>query len=182
MPKPAPRPHVAPTRPRGAVLIVSLLILLVMTLLGVAAMQSTTLEERMTGNMRDRSLALQAAETALRDAESFIEGLVNTSVFNGTQGLYGEAQTEPGAYDPATWTSSRSRPYSGTFPDVAAQPRYFIKNITVIAGDSGVLNIGPGYGARQTRGDVALFRITVRATGASDTAQVILQSHYGKRF
>lgn len=169
-------------RQHGAVLIVSLLLLTVMTLLGVTAMQVTTLEERMTGNMRDRNVALQAAETALRDAEAFIEGLVNTSNFNGSNGLYGANDPEPNPYDGATWSTSKSRGYSGTFPGVAGQPRYYIKNIAVIDADTETLNIGPGYGGRQTQGEVALFRITVRATGVSDSAQVILQSHYGKRF
>lgn len=58
---------------RGVVLIASLLILLLLTLLGLTAMQTTTLEEKMAGNTSDRTLAFQAAEAALRDAEIEIE-------------------------------------------------------------------------------------------------------------
>ncbi len=47
----------------------SVMFILVLTMLGLAAMQSSTLQERMAGNQRDRSIALQAAELALRDAE-----------------------------------------------------------------------------------------------------------------
>lgn len=166
----------------GAVLIIALLLLLVMTLLGVSAMQTTTLEEKMAGNMRDRSVAFQAAETALRDAESFIEGLANTAAFDGTNGLYGEANAEPNPHNSASWSAANSRAYSGTLPGVAAQPRYYIKHIGKVTGDGGPLNLGPGYGGRRGEGDVTLFRITVRGTGGSDTAQVILQGHYGKRF
>lgn len=54
---------------RGAVLVVSLLLLLVMTLLGLGASQSTRLQERMAGNQRDLELAMQGAEAALRGAE-----------------------------------------------------------------------------------------------------------------
>lgn len=52
---------------RGAVLIVALLFLVMLTLLGVTAMTSTTMEERMAGNSRDAGIAFQAAEAALRD-------------------------------------------------------------------------------------------------------------------
>jgi type IV pilus assembly protein PilX len=55
-------------RQSGAVLIVSLLFLVILTILGVTAMTGTTLEHRMAGNTRDYAIALQAAEAALRDA------------------------------------------------------------------------------------------------------------------
>lgn len=54
-------------RDRGASLIVSLVILLVMTLTGVSALQSTVLDERMTRNQKLVSEALTAAETGVRD-------------------------------------------------------------------------------------------------------------------
>lgn len=55
---------------RGAALIVVLILLLMMTLLGLASLRGTILEERMSANMYDRSLAFQAAEAALRQAEA----------------------------------------------------------------------------------------------------------------
>lgn len=59
-----------PRRQRGMALIISLVLLLSMTLLALAAMQTTTLEERMAGNVRSENIALQAAESALRSAET----------------------------------------------------------------------------------------------------------------
>lgn len=61
--------HIPPQAQRGASLIVGLIFLVAVTLLGVIAMKNTILQERMAGGMRDRSLALQAAEAALRDAK-----------------------------------------------------------------------------------------------------------------
>ncbi len=58
---------------RGSVLLVSLMILLMLTILGLAAVQTTTLEERMAGNSSEQSRAFQAAEAALRDAEAEID-------------------------------------------------------------------------------------------------------------
>lgn len=57
-----------PRRQSGAVLIVALLFLMIITMLGITSMQSTSSEERMAGNSRDSNNALQAAEAALRDA------------------------------------------------------------------------------------------------------------------
>src|SRR3546814_18855543 len=54
----------------GAALIVRLILLLVMTLLGLASLRGAIMEERMAANMYDRSLGFQAAEAALREAET----------------------------------------------------------------------------------------------------------------
>lgn len=56
-----PHPH----RQKGAVLIVSLLILLVLTLVGISGMSNTGLEERMANNYQHSTLAYQGAESAL---------------------------------------------------------------------------------------------------------------------
>jgi type IV pilus assembly protein PilX len=61
---------------RGAVLIVALLFLTILTILGVTAMTTTTYEERLAGNARDSSTAFQAAEAALRDARRDLNGIV----------------------------------------------------------------------------------------------------------
>ena len=55
---------------RGAVLLVSLVMLLLLTLIGLAGMRRAQLEERMAGNLRDRQMAFQAAEAALRAGEA----------------------------------------------------------------------------------------------------------------
>ena len=54
----------------GSALIVSLSILLILTILGVSAMRTASLEERMAGNSRDSQMAFEAAEAALRAAEA----------------------------------------------------------------------------------------------------------------
>ena len=54
---------------RGISLLVVLVLLLIMTLLGLAILRGTMMEERMTANMYERSLAFQAAESALRQGE-----------------------------------------------------------------------------------------------------------------
>ena len=58
---------------QGSVLLISLICLLLLTLAGVSAMKLTSLDERMSGNYRDREMAFQSAEAALVEAENFIE-------------------------------------------------------------------------------------------------------------
>ena len=53
-------------RQRGISLLVVLLLLVVMSVLGVAVLRSSAMQERMSANLRDRSLATQAVEAALQ--------------------------------------------------------------------------------------------------------------------
>jgi type IV pilus assembly protein PilX len=57
---------------RGAVLVVALIFLVVMTMLILASIRGTVMQERMASNLYDRSLAFQAAEAALREAEHYV--------------------------------------------------------------------------------------------------------------
>lgn len=53
----------------GAVLIIGLIFLLVLTLVGVTAMRGTILQERMAGNFNESTLAFQRSEEILRFGE-----------------------------------------------------------------------------------------------------------------
>jgi type IV pilus assembly protein PilX len=68
--KPRGNSAAAPRMQRGVALVVVLLLLLVMTLLGLASLRGTLMEERMSAGSYDRSLSFQAAEAALREAEA----------------------------------------------------------------------------------------------------------------
>jgi type IV pilus assembly protein PilX len=50
----------------GVSLLVVLILLLVTSVLGIAVLRSSMMQERMSGNMYDRSLAMQAAEMGLQ--------------------------------------------------------------------------------------------------------------------
>lgn len=162
---------------RGAVLFVALILLLILTLIGVTSMQTTTLQERMAGNIRDVNLAFQAAETALREGEEFLEQPVMPA-FNGTNGLYesaGPGQTP--IYKTISWTAGDSRALGSygngpaSLEGVTSNPRYIIEElppVTPVGGSLGSDN--PGV--------VGMYRITARGTGGSDTAIVMLQTTY----
>lgn len=163
----------------GLALIVSLMILIVLTLLGLSAARTTVLEEKMAGNLRDENLAFQSAESALRDAEAFIESVASVNAFNDTGGLYSQATPDPDYFSTASWGATNSLAYSGSIPGVASQPRYIIKYVGVISSGGAALNIG-GYGNQQAS-VLHAFRITARGTGGRDSTRAILQEFYARR-
>lgn len=166
-------------RQRGAALVISLMILIVMTLIGITGMSTSSLEEKMAGNSRDRALAFQAAEAALREAEGYYEGTIVSigAAFDGTNaGLY-PAGSSPDIYDDATWANSRT--YSGAIDGVAEQPAYIIELLGEVGDTSDDLNVS-NYGESSGVGDLMAARVTARGVGGTDDTEVFLQTTYGK--
>ena len=169
---------------KGSILIVSLMILVVLTMIGVSSMSTTSLQERMAGNFRDRQIAFQAAELALAYAEDYARNSINSaSIFNDTNGLYStySGPNNLNAYDTTWWTGTNSQVLPTAIDQVRTQPRYIIEYRGDIGATEGTsINVG-GYGVSAGGGLIANFRVTVRATGLSDNTKIILQSNYGKR-
>lgn len=156
------------TKQSGVVLIVSLIMLLLLTLIGLSGMQETALEEKMASNSRDQNIAFQAAEAALREGEAFIEASASANKSNFTtnpvnaNGLH--LETEVLDYKvAATWGNTESVEHVTSISSLAAEPRYYIEYIKDIA-------------------PISYFRVTARGTGNLITSQVFLRSHYGKKF
>lgn len=159
----------------GAVLVVSLIMLLLLTIIGVTGVQSTSLEEKMAGNLRDKNLAFQAAESALNAAEKSLvpPAALPAFVAAGTGGFYTVNPT-PNLSDSeivkySFWTTNpvATSLVAGLGNDIVA-PKYIIQEMGAI----------DCPGAAVGSGGCASYRITVRATGGSTNAAVILQSIY----
>jgi len=155
---------------RGAALFMSLIILLVMTILGVTSMKNTVLEERMAGGLRDRSLAFQAAEAALRDGEKFLTSAA-LPVFNDSAGLY--QATTPPKWETIDWNSSTAvASYTGpTLSGLAATPAYIIEELPPVTDSTGSLEAGIPQ-------EIRYYRVTARSVGQSTNAVVMVQSIY----
>jgi len=169
------------TKQAGATLIVSLLILLVMTLLGVTAMQTNILEEKMSGNSQDVSVSLQAAEAAMREAEDYIETIVSpAAAFDGsTAWLYPDGTNVDVKAD-ATWETARTY-QTGDIANVTTRPKYIIELFGEIGDATTDVNIS-GYGESSGIANVNSFRITTRGTGGSNETVTMLQTYYAKGF
>lgn len=73
-------PHRARTlQQRGFALFTALVFLVILTLLGISVYSTSTGDEKMARNFRDKEIALQAAEAALNEAKVLITGSYNTS-------------------------------------------------------------------------------------------------------
>lgn len=76
----------------GAALLVSLIMLLLMTVIGVATMNTTILESKMAGNVQSEVLAFNNAESSLRFAETDVQqNIVDTAGvfdFSADDGYY----------------------------------------------------------------------------------------------
>ncbi|MDR1424028.1 MAG: hypothetical protein LBI92_05430 [Azoarcus sp.] len=72
----------SPRRERGAVLITGLILLAMVMLLGMAAMRTVTLQERLSGSSVDHNQAFQAAEAALRAGEAAIKADTKPDGYN----------------------------------------------------------------------------------------------------
>lgn len=71
---------------QGAVLIAALIILLLITMLGLATVDTTSLEMKMASNARDQQQAFEAAEQVLREVEQAIQENNFTDSELGNQG------------------------------------------------------------------------------------------------
>lgn len=172
-----------PRRPRGMVLVIVMLLLVVALIGGLTAMNTATLEERVAANIRDRHVAFQAAESALRDAETTIAthsdfDPLRASAFSGTcpSGRCASTAASPlwSGFTDADWASGKTRAYGAStgataLSGVAAPPRF------VIEYQGTVYPIVPGQPCE------GIFLITARARGTTTGSEVMLQSTYRHR-
>ena len=110
-------------RQQGVALPIALILLFVMTLVAIATLRTTTLEENMTASSRLRQTAFNAAETALTEAENVFINLRGTDrreLFFGN-GFVTPSDTRPNVGDtctngfcvPAQFNSPVSTPANG---------------------------------------------------------------------
>jgi type IV pilus assembly protein PilX len=165
----------------GMVLIVSLLVLITLTVLGLAAMQSSRTEMSMAGNQRELGITFSAAEAGLSAGQSYIDNSISKTIYNDpSKGLYDSIDIDPDYRDPATWDDSQTADIG--LPHVVEQPRYIIKYLGDRSqNEVAAVNIG-GYGSAQPGITVSNFRISTRAVGQTGRATRQLQAYYGKEF
>jgi type IV pilus assembly protein PilX len=178
--------HPAIRLQRGASLVIALMFLIVLTVLGLVAARSSTVQERMAGNDRDRAIAFEAAEAALRDAELDVrQNLTPAAPFDAacTDGLCRPSGVATANWDSISWAGATSRIYgvrtgAGAYPlAVANPPRYIVELMDDVDARSGnTIKVQPGASV----GKATPFRITARGWGRRPGTQVELQSVYLK--
>jgi type IV pilus assembly protein PilX len=184
----------------GAALIVCLLMMLATLMLGTSAAQIAAQEEKASRNERDRLIALQAAEAALKDAELDIEHSGRAELFVQQKDAPVAGKCEEGSGNPLLGLCHPASP--GAFPvwrriDLAQRAAvssvtygYFTGNF-VPSGGSWATALPPRYlievlaspdkDKEKTEADVnRMYRITALGYGSNNSVQVLLQTYYRK--
>ena len=168
------------SRQGGAVLVISMLLLLVLTILALGASQSTRLEERMAGNARDVDLAFQSAEAGLRAAEQYITETPNlppcadstlASCHVLQQGHF--ANTDLARRDKAWWNAN-AKPYGAPgaheIVEVTEDPRFVIEEFQFVPFSLRV---------DETAGKT-YYKSTSWSPGATETANAVVESVFSR--
>jgi type IV pilus assembly protein PilX len=184
---------------RGAALIIALVMLVIMTMLGLTTMNTSVVEERMAGNVRNREVSFDAAEAAVREAEDtiFNGDYYAMSPKNGTDNPVYEPQLDPanpdwwqlgdwwdpGAENTAAGWQEREGDIGMDDEDVvgatAAMPQYLVEYLSFFTRD---LNCGVDIQAAATQDCYRYaYRITGRGWGANTNAVTVVQSVYADR-
>lgn len=165
----------------GAALITCLMLLVVMTLLGVSAITTSTMEEKMAGNTRNKHISFHAAESALRAGENIAANLPADTVFTDpttptatTTGLYSRSDATDSNYP--LWEDDTASWQTATSPDslVVQDPQYVIEFFSNAPRDDDcILEVPLPPGCM-----LPVYRITARGWGINTNGISILQSTY----
>jgi Tfp pilus assembly protein PilX len=192
-----------PAGESGAVLILSLLLLMVLTLLGVAALTGSRIELQLAANDRAHKQALAAADVGLAIGETVIESWADGADLDehadADDGRYGIAEQPAWGY--LKWDAACDGP-PGTCrggsetvsaSDLPAGMAYVLSNPQILALRYAIERLptapdsyvtGAQYhGPRET----AYFRVSARGVAPTgifggQSSRVILESIYAKRF
>ncbi len=163
---------------QGSILVFSLVILLIMTLLSTTAMRTSILEEKIAGNNHNQKTAFQAADSALNETEQMLQtmawqGDLATKFGREESGYYNQIRDTPNIHNSNNW--NRTTTFSAALlPGTQNAPQVTVENLGITLPLESQNYSGNSERATQ------ISRITVRATGATESAVVILQSYLRK--
>lgn len=170
-------------RESGAVLIVGLVMVLLISIIALSGIRSSNLQEAMAGNMRDRNSAFQAAETGLVSGEVLVDFRVAAPECTGVDTCLRPLPSQP-PVEAVIYLkgqdfidSSRESTTDLTLAGIEDKPRFIIEELSPFTPmDGSDLSIGKGDDLVK----LLPYRITGRGTGLSADASVIVQSTYNR--
>ena len=177
-------------RQHGVALVMSMVFLMILTIIGITAMTTSSLEERMAGNQQDKHSAVQAAEAALRVGEALVQSWAVGAEPDFTLNTAGYYEPAPGGSTPVWGTVDWKNGCGTTVICLAAnriagiktQPRYIIEKLGDVTGsNAGGGSFVVGFVAPPAASSTAtMYRVTAHGTGGTDAAVAELQSVYRK--
>lgn len=159
---------------RGISLMVSLVLLLIGTLVALGSLRGVGLQARMSGSTHDRSLAFQAAEASLREAERLATSATTASF--PASGCSGGYCVTPALADTPRWLDNDFaswRSATVATPSDAPASEAIIENMGTAPNWLGCESEIP----RQPNCSTQRYRITSRSS-ADGRASVLVQSQF----
>lgn len=175
-------------RQQGAVLFLALTLLLVMTMLILASVRGTVMQERMAASLFDRNVAFQVAEAALREAERWVLASPPKPPDGSCDGAGNCGKPDPGATPvwevEANWATAHHADdgHGHAFQNagtLAVPPQFIVELLADSVPEISVCestSIDPDAPCFSGLGGLR-FRITARS-GDTGRAVVVLQSIY----
>jgi len=164
------------TKQSGAVLMVGLIMLLVLSVVVIASSRTTIMQLKMTSNLRDKELAFQSAESALTVAEHFFEDSSESDlediVFDGSDGFYTFNINRALSQD-SDWDNLNTLESSLASSQVSEKPLYIIEQI------NGIKPLGGSLQAAMPE-ESHYYRVTAKSKGGTGSSLAILQTVYKK--
>ena len=178
---------------RGITLILVMIFIVSLSLIAAVAMRNVGTGERIVANDRDRTLAFQGAESAGREAVALIDSVkAGTATFPSIGGYYAAAMPQGGNAD--FWrTTSAKLPDSATCNSADIATRFYWNENNASGGQVCFITSGRSYGnllspryvierlpdiVRSASVTEQWYRVTSRASGGTNDADVILQIQY----
>lgn len=147
----------AASRQRGATMIITLVMLVLITLVAVSSIRTSTMDEKMAGNARDRDKALQAAEAAVLMCLDKVK-----------------AGTNPAAQTPAVSTATPLWEVAANWATGSAGS----EAVTVSTGTLAAAGLAEWPRCMYESLGPDNYRVTGRAVGGSTLTEVMLQATY----
>jgi len=186
---------------KGAVLIIGLILLFSLTLLGIGAMSTNLLQQRMAANMGDATLAFNASDTLIRREQRWIRSapaeapLLSIDCNNNQRCIYDVNRTsgknilvtsiaeewweDPVVLDQAWWNANAYDyccvPIPVNLDNVLVDPRIIIEWQQYELDDIGL-------GTTSIPTGITYYRLTARGTGSTTLSESVIQATISKRW
>jgi type IV pilus assembly protein PilX len=158
------------------------MIVLLMGVLSLSAIRGSGLQEGMAGNVRDKNLAFQSAESALREGEAVILTQGVLPAFDGTNGRHLALAPASSAvkFTDANWVDAALVKTTtldlGVTGGLYAKPSYVLEELPADLGKEASA-LGSGNDADSLYLETVPYRVTVIGVGITSDSIVKLQSH-----
>jgi type IV pilus assembly protein PilX len=179
-------------RQRGAVLFIALIVLVAMSLAGIALIRSVDTANLIAGNLAFKQNAVHGGDWGVEQARAWLQLQAATDLYNDVVGQY-SASMQSNLDFTGTDPSKTDFDWDGSSFDAGADPagnqvRYIIHRMCELAGNPGSVNCvrtttGGTFGGTRggaTYGGAALpstsqiyYRITTRVTGPRNTVSYV---------